>query len=582
MKKMNRFAAMLVAFAVVASTGIFSISAYAADSAATTESSAAIEITESDLLLVEKLEAFGIVKDTSADLTAKVTRREMAEIITDYMRIPDASIDYDGTPFYDVPATDPSIGSIMALYNMKIITGDENSRFNPDATLNYDEALVFVVNAVGYKLFATRDGGFPTGYHRVAIELGMLKDLSMQSGRDEITRLDVYKLMEAGLRASAIAYGVYTEDEIQYTVSATEDFLSNTHGITTHKGIITGNEDTYLTNATSKMTDEQIEIDYTLYDTPGYIYATSLGRSVIYYLREDNYGGKEIAYIEENDALNSVVKIDSRDLLFDKTTDSRIYYTDEDDKEYHVDFADAVDVIYNGRVYRGYGNIPNALKDLEDLIAAGYIEALDNNGDGAADVMFVYAYRNVLVSGIDTYTNEIITSDGSRIPCDEEGGNARVYVGSEMAKGTIKHVEVNNIISVMESKDTPKLTTICVSTQQVDGTISEVLSDGTIVINGTSYTKAVGFTEDFVVGKTVSLKLDYNGYIAQCDYIYDESAFEIGVLAGLYYERNGSSNKIQLRIYTKSKTFEIKDLVNSVRINNVRYDLKRKQIWTRH
>lgn len=567
MKKMKRFTALLIAFAVIAASGIFSISVLAEDAIVTNETPVTIEITEADRVLVEKLEAFGIVKDIEADLTAKITRREMTELITDYMRVPDASV--ETSPFIDVSVSDASIGSIVALYNLKVITGDNTMRFYPDANLNYDEALVFVVNAIGYKLFATRDGGFPTGYHRVAIKLGMLKDLAMQSGRDEITRLDVYKLLEAGLRAAAVTYGTYTENETQYTVSKTDDFLSDTYGITTHKGIITGNEDTYLTNATSKMTDEQIEIDYILYDTPGYIYATSLGRSVIYYLRDDNNGGKEIAYIEENDEVNSVVKIDSRDILTGKTTDTRVYYTDEEGKEYHVDFVDGVDVIYNGRVYRGYGNIANALP------AAGYIEALDNNGDDIADVMFVYAYRNVLVSAIDTYKKEIIPSVGLRIPCDVEGGDARVYIAPEMSKGTLKSIEVDSVASVMESKGTPKLTTIYVSTEKVNGTISEVLSDGTIIIDGVSYKKAVDYTGiDLYAGTVVSLSIDYNGYIAYGERgAFDSATTEIGVLAGIEYEKSSLANNIQLRVYTKAKTFTIFDLSNLVRINDVRYDL---------
>ena len=180
MKKMKRFAVLLVAFAIVVASGAFSVSVLADNTVASNETT--IEITEADLLLVEKLEAFGIVKDIEADLTAKVTRREMAELVVDYLRLPNASVDLEVSPFADVPLTDSAINAITALYNMQIITGDDMKKFYPDANLNYDEALVFIVNAVGYKLFAARDGGFPTGYHRIAIQLGLLKELSMKSG----------------------------------------------------------------------------------------------------------------------------------------------------------------------------------------------------------------------------------------------------------------------------------------------------------------------------------------------------------------------------------------------------------------
>ncbi|MBO5930503.1 MAG: hypothetical protein J6Q27_04340, partial [Clostridia bacterium] len=330
-----------------------------------------------------------------------------------------------------------------------------------------------------------------------------------------------------------------------------------------------GNEDTYLTNATSKMTDEQIEIDGVLYDTPGYIYATSLGRSVIYYLRSDGSDGKEISYIEENDALNNVVKIDARDILPGKSTNSRIYYEDQDEKECHVDFAGAVDVIFNGRLFRGYGHILNALP------TAGYIETVDNDGDKLVDVMFVYEYRNVLISAIDTHKQEIITSTGERILCDIEGGNARLYFASETLPSPLIHVEQDCIASVMESKGTPRLVTVYISEDTIDGTISEVLSDGTVIIDGVKYKKAVDYAGiALVAGESVSLKLDFNGQIAYGDYGAGGPDLERCVLTALDYEQGYFENRVAIRVFKKSKTFEEIPLNETVTINHVRYDLK--------
>lgn len=279
---------------------------------------AGYQVTDKDKIMVEKLEAFGAIENANADITAKVTRREMANIIATYMRVPNAGAEHATSPFVDVDITDKCLGTIVSLFNAGIITGDESFRFYPDANMTYDEALVFVVNAIGYKTFAARNGGFPTGYHRVAIQLGMLKDLLMQSGKDEIILRDVYKLMEVGLGAAAIEFDFYNGQDAEYKVSKTEDFLSVTYGITTHKGIVTGSEDTFLASASSNLTDEQIEIDYKIYDTPGYVYATSIGRGVIYYLRKDREGYEEIAYVEENDADNTVTKVLSDDLLPEK------------------------------------------------------------------------------------------------------------------------------------------------------------------------------------------------------------------------------------------------------------------------
>lgn len=574
MKKMKRFAALLFAFATIVTSSVFSLSVFAEEVIAedvlteeTVEILAGYQVTDKDKIMVEKLEAFGAIENAKADITAKVTRREMAKLIANYMRVPKTDSTHTTSPFVDVDITDKDLGTLVSLFNADVITGDDGFRFYPDKYMTYDEALVFVINAVGYKTFAARNGGFPTGYHRVAIQFGMLKDLMMQSGSDEIILRDVYKLMEAGLGAAAIEFDFYIGRDAEYRVSKTDDFLSVTYGITTHEGVVTGNENTYLASASSKLSDEQIEIDYKIYDTPGYVYATSIGRCVTYYLRETENGDKEIAYIEENDAKNMTVKVDADDLLPAKTTETRVYYKDEQDKERHINFSGAIDVIYNGRAYKGYGSLSKVLP------GSGYIEALDNTGDEVADILFVYAYRNIVVEAVDSYDNIIVAKDTKeKIPFDPTKKDSKLYVDGVLVSD-INQIQKDNVLTLLESKGTPQLISAYVSTSKIIGQISEVSDELGLCVNDVYYKKAKDYRGiDLTIGMDVCLYLDISGKIAYATFdTTGTGSSAYGVMTGFDYNGTSVNTELQIRLYLSDGTFLTAPAARTIVIDDVRY-----------
>ena len=525
-------------------------------------------ITQSDQVLMDKLEAFGVINIQPSDLDVKVTRREMADIIANYMKIPYEKDSHETTPFVDVSLDDVSIGAISALHKMQIITGDTGYRFRPDDNLKYDEALVFVVNAVGYKHLANREGGYPTGYHRIAIKLGFLKTLQMKSGVEEITLRDVYKMLEAGFSANAVSLDYLSGNDAIYKVSDTEDFLSNTYGITTRKGIVTGCEDTGLASGRTRLTDEQIEIDYVVYDTPGYIFGASLGRSVTYYVKNDGKDDKEVVFVEENEKLNQVYTVKADDLLPDKTTNDRVYYRDEDREECYIKFDDVIDVLYNGRTYKGYGELKNALP------TQGYIEALDNDGDGEAEILFVYEYTNIVVESVDAY-NEVITSKYTEDDIDFSSDDIKVYKMPENVRVTdINDIARGDVISVMESKGDSKLTTLYISRESVTGMVTESSDDG-YLIDGTYYNVADGCGGATInVGIYGTFYLDYNGEIANVKLsAADVGEASLAVVAGIDYETRGRKKEISVMLYDQKGEFITANLSDRVKINDETYRL---------
>ena len=564
MKEMKRFVSLLVVLATLAASAAFSSSVYAEDAQ---EELPVVELTDADRVIVEKLEAFGAITNEYDDIGMYVTRRQMVDIITKYLRLQVSGTNPTQSPFIDVSVKDASIDKITALYNAGIITGDEALKFHPDDNLTYDEAIVFVVNAVGHKLFAAREGGFPTGYHRIAIKLGMLSNLKFQSGREQIPLCDVYKLLESAMEAGAVIPMNFTDGSVDYRVSETETFLSDTYDITEYKGIVTGNENTRLTSTLSNLTDEQIEIDNVVYDTPGYVYATSLGRSVTYYLRKTADSDFEIAFVEENTKVNNLTKVDSKDLVPDKTMSNRIYYTDENDRERHISLANNIDVIYNGKCYSGYGKIENVLPE------EGYIEALDNTGDNTAEILFVYAYKDIVVNSIDTY-DETFTAmyTNEKFAYDFQEDKVQFYLMPENKKIGLSSLKQWDVATIMESKGSPKLITVYVSRQTVTGMVDEVSTDLGYLIGGEYYKTSNDYQGgEIKAGMSAVFYLNINGKIVASDRGGVAGTQNYAVVAGLDYNEQSVVSEIQLKLFTQDGTFITAPLKSTVNIDGNRY-----------
>lgn len=567
MRKLKKSVAFILCFALISSLCTFQM---VASVAAEDETVPTVEITDSDLLLIEKLEAFGVISN-EYDPSSYATRREMAEIIAKYIALPSSGT-ATTSPFGDVATDDAAIGAISGLYNMGVITGDGNGNFHPDNNVTYDEALVFIINAVGHKIFAQRSGGYPTGYHRIAIQHDMLDNLNMSSGKAEATVIDIYKMLNAALSAAMVETIYYGDGDVQYTLSTTDTFLSENYGIRKYRGKVTGNELTRLTSPVSNLSDEQIEIDNKIYDTTGYIYGYFLGYTVDYYLTDKSDGESELIYVEETPKANRTVKIDADDIKASKTTSSRIYYG-VGDKEEHIDFISYVDVIYNSQSHTGYGLLKNILPDTERF--SGYIEALDNNNDGVYDVLFVYEYKNMVVKSVDSYNETIVDEiTGATLELGNKSSKVRILSSENGKSIPFGSISKGKVLSVAEGKAGDKVRTVYVSKDAVSGKITSNNSTYGYEINGEYYKKAPDYYgKPLAVGISGKFYLDISGKIAA--YGYDQSGdnTSLAVTAGLHYESSVMKETVVLKIFTSDGKMEEHNLKSKIKIDNDSYDL---------
>ncbi|MBQ7792651.1 MAG: hypothetical protein IJ367_04085, partial [Clostridia bacterium] len=378
------------------------------------------------------------------------------------------------------------------------------------------------------------------------------------------------KMLESALSAGAVVAGSITDSNIDYFISDTEDFLSANKNIRTYRGIVTGNENTHLKNPDSNLTDEQIAIDGVVYDTPGYVYATSLGKAVRYYVRDTKDGSNVAAYVEEDEKKNNLTKIDAEDIVLHKTTADSVYYTDENDKERHVDFEENITVIYNGKCYRGFGYLESVLPE------NGYIEALDNTGDGVCELLFVSTYRNFVIAAVDAYSGKITAKEtGEVISVDLSDEDTKLYMHPDNRKTDLGKLRVGDVATVMESKGDPRLTTVYISRDTVSGQITECSDESGYLINGTYYECATDyFGPELKVGMQMTFRLDKNGDIVDIDSQNVESDAFLGLMTGIQYDFEAVDDSVSARIYTEDGAFSTFTLKFPVRINNRAYEKK--------
>lgn len=552
---MRKITSLFIILALVVSLFTFCVSAE--------ETLPAANVTEEDIALSTKLETLGVITN-EFDLKGYATRGDMAQIVADYISVPESNT----KSFKDVSSDHPHYGAIGALYNLGVITGDENGNFNPDEYVTYDEALVYIINAIGHKPFASREGGYPTGYHRVAIRHDMLSAISMQKGTDKATVSDIYKMLEKALTAATVETSYYGDDSITYILSETETFLSTTYKIRKFRGIVTGTDATKLTTASTNVKTEQIEIDGKVYDVSGYENANLLGRFVEFYINTEDKD--VILYIEEAPKYNETVRIDADDILRPKTTDTRIYYSDADDKEYHIDFKSTIDVIYNEQCYSSYGVLSAILP------TSGFVEALDNNRDGSYDVLFIYDYKSIVVNTIDSY-NQTVTgrNPGEDYNLSTDGGrNVSIRFINQTRNISFESIKIGDILSIAQSKLAPTVTTVYVSREVVTGKIEGYESDRGYLINGEWYETVSGLT--LSLGDAGDFYLDMNNDIVHYEAGAADADAKLAVMAGLDYELGNFTNRLTIKLFTEDEEFIDADLKENVKINGTRYDLSER------
>lgn len=531
-----------------------------------------IMLTDKDFKAKKRLEAIGIIDKTEENEMLKTpTRAEVAELMVRFINLPATSSDDVVSPFIDVASTDESAAAITALYNMGYISRGDDLKFNPKQTATANEAVTFVVKAMGYKAFAEANGGYPTGYFLVASRYDILKDVKI-NGSEPIYMYELYHMINKALDAPALEYMGYMGDSDQYNMDKSYTILAKYWQGYQKTGIVTGNDVTSLKKAEAMVSSGEIKIDNTVYSLATDVSYDLLGKCVTVYALSVDDDNDTLIYIEENTKKNSTEVLDYSVLVPAKTTNSVLVYEDrEANKEKEIDIDTNCDVIYNGVCWTGFYNLREALP------AYGYVELVDNNGNNAIDVIKVYDYKNMVVSYSDTYEEIIYERDANGNDLSYDSEVAFTLIDSETNEEiTPDKLVYGDVITFIRSKN-GAFVEAYVSKKTVEGKIGAVSTiNGQTVYNidGIDYKTAIDGIASLTIGTQGEFVLDYLGNILEIRYDTENNGdYILGVLMGLQDEGNDFNGPARVKFYNadgEAKEYYTKE---KVVIDGVRKDM---------
>lgn len=492
-----------------------------------------VESTDSYYKAIKVLSGLGIAKgDDEGNFNPEndVKRSEMVAFVCRMMGEEDIATASASNAFTDVAANHWAAGYIAWGVNRGVVNGMGDGTFAPDASVTYQDAVVMIMRALGYDRIAKRaeNGGYPTGYLKLASQYGVLKDAGYDNAK-AATREIIAQLIYNGLTAPLVDvsyYGVSVEDD-RYVIyngkNGTDLRTLLTYSNDVLKVKATIDETPKANPATCIDKEGNYLVKLTVTDAYDYSLAavtTELGSNPVYvYVGEteaaDLLGSTVEAYIAEDEELNDLVLLavvaDGKSVVEETITENLNtivkagnvikYYADMDDRKMtEIDITAAPTVYYNGVVLSS-SDLATYFTDLETLLNSNADSITFMGAKNAAyDKIFVTDYIYKVVKSVNEAESLIKFDPAGALDLDAESRNDEDFIygiydaeGKAMDIADIEEGDVLNIVCPVDGGigniDTVDYLDIFVTSETVTGKVDEYrTTTSEYVIDGDAYT----------------------------------------------------------------------------------------------
>ena len=463
-----------------------------------------------------------------------VTRAEFAKMATAVLNADISLPDDMENVFKDVDNSHWAYDAILSMWNLGILSGDEDGFFRPDDTITINEAVKILVSGLGYDEIANEKGGYPQGYMHMGKRIGITDGAD---GDGAINR---------GTAAVLFANTLNSEIVYQLGFGDKEELVKD--GTT----VLNKFHDTYVTEGL--LTDVG---EYSIISDSIYSEDTAVIGETEYKFQSENLknllGHRVEAYIKKskNDATGMIVYAKSLADVTEITADKYcglengyICFEDEVGNSVRVKYDNNTRVIQNGR----YSTRMGVTDNLD--FTCGSMSLIKNSGKGKIDTVILWNYATYIIKADGKISGNISDKTGGNIKLNLDKPNKiSLYVnGEETAFDDEIVVKADDVLGVAVSKDGYAMS-IYISRDTLSGKITGVHEDY-FVLNGKEILYADALSREDVsqfLGKDAKIYTDINGRAVFVE--AEGRRIEYGYLQGVAY-KDTFAKKVYLNIIT--------------------------------
>lgn len=450
---------------------------------------------------IEKLEALGVLtvgESALLESDSPLSRGAFTRLMVRLSGIaPETIIDRQyALPFSDVNPNDEIYTWLCAAYEIGLADGTSSELFRPNDPVTREMAAKMLVTVLGYKQLAELRGGYPTGYQILASQLKLF------SGCGSLAEIDgaaAAVLLENALdtpyfRETAVGTANTFQSDSAHTLLQERFFIYQT------EGVLDGTENTTLLTGDSPVKHGFVTIDQTRYAVGETSAEALFGYHVEGYWRGEQGEERTLLYVAPT-RKNEILQMDAENLL--SASAERFTYEDVDGDPETVNLSPRASFLYNGKQTPFSSELLRA--------ECGNITLIDNNDDGAYDVLIMTAYRTIVVSGASAHTHTVTDYLGGKaVELDPQSGDYRVHMTLDGAPVTVADLQPWDVLSYAESPEDGKvLKTALVRREKATGTVNAVsLDDKMVEINGVEYRASAAVMEKIKAGDEGAFYID--------------------------------------------------------------------------
>ncbi len=383
------------------------------------------------------------VYDESQDLSKTITKAEFAGLLAKFAFGVDADIELyaTGKRAADVKEGHAYFNEITALLSSGYVSTNKFGSFLPDTNLNINTAYEFILRTMGYSETDTFKEG---KYARLAAQKDLSDGLAGADG--ELTFQNAYILIYNMLHTdvadmmSLVYNHISSNKELLY--------MQSRLGLYKIKGIVT-DDGLFSLYGESAIKKGYISIDGKEAMLNGTAVADLVGKNVAGFYKKADGEEYELVCVYELTDKNSVISLNSANIVRPYTNNTYEYYEDEfSTKLKKAKVKTDATIIYNNKALK----LTDTFTQDDFIPDNGFVKLYDNNGDGIMDIIRIEDYEEAVATAFDNtgdiylcmkHTNEVINlSEITYTVFDAEG--------KEVPYNKIKP---GNILSITRSFD---------------------------------------------------------------------------------------------------------------------------------